>query len=297
MVSLGQIDALRSVLHHGSFTRAAAELRVSRAAVSQRLAALERELGVELLDRSARQLTLSEAGRLLLGRVDPALTRFLDALPRLSGAVVTVGHTITTEVQFVTRLLEIAATELPTLDIRLRRLWTSEACEAVAAGELGLAVVRHPPWTPDLRSELLWDSEFVLRVPRTHPLARRSEVRLEELRDESFLVIPRELSPGTYDLIESVLLQSGIEPRLRHNPVLFTRIADQPPSFRGVSLAPRFDDEVSGDDFRQIRIAGLKQHHRMGVHVVSRQADRGNPVVNALLGILRRIAAEQGDDG
>ena len=71
------------IVRHGSFTKAAEEMGVSRAALSQNLKALERQLGVKLLYRTTRDMSLTEAGRLLLDGVAPALTSIEQAVGAL----------------------------------------------------------------------------------------------------------------------------------------------------------------------------------------------------------------------
>jgi DNA-binding transcriptional LysR family regulator len=74
------------VAHHGSFTRAAEEMGVTRAAVSQNLKALERQLGVRLLYRTTRDMSLTEAGQQLLDTLTPALEKIERAVLRLGDA-------------------------------------------------------------------------------------------------------------------------------------------------------------------------------------------------------------------
>lgn len=74
------------VVRHGSFTKAAEEVGVSRAALSQNLKSLERQLGAKLLYRTTRDMSLTEAGRQLLESVGPALQRIDQAVMTLEEA-------------------------------------------------------------------------------------------------------------------------------------------------------------------------------------------------------------------
>ncbi|MEV7723278.1 LysR family transcriptional regulator [Streptomyces sp. NPDC087917] len=101
MIDVHRLRILRSVATHGSFNRAAAELRLTPSAVSQHIAALERSLGHRVADRSTRGVTLTEAGRLLvetaetvtaeLDRVRGRIDRLAAGRPRLTVATFTSG--------------------------------------------------------------------------------------------------------------------------------------------------------------------------------------------------------------
>ena len=301
MVSFRALQGLRLVARHGSFAAAARELGVTRAGLSQSISALERSLNVMLVDRSARPLTVTMSATLIIDHVQAAIDEFDAALAELTGTgktvEVTVAYTLTTEGQFATRLIEHAREKLPHVKVSLRRLWTAEASVAVTAGVVDIAVTRHPPWSVDLRVEKLWDTALVLRAPNTHRLALRSSVSLTELAGEPLFVVPRELSPGSYDLVESAMLAAGVAPRLVTTPVAYTRFMDQDTTSSGATLGPRVTPAEVAPGFVQIPLEGPGSATRMGVHAVTRYTDRNNITIEALLHVLRDIARTvQADD-
>jgi DNA-binding transcriptional LysR family regulator len=78
------IAVFARVAHHGSFTRAAAELGVSPSALSQTLRSLEKRLGVRLLDRSTRRVSVTEIGQSFLQDAAPALAALSAAVERVN---------------------------------------------------------------------------------------------------------------------------------------------------------------------------------------------------------------------
>src|SRR2546423_5175055 len=79
MLDVKRLRVLRAVATHGSFSAAAEALAYTQSAVSQQIAALEREAGTVLVDRSARGVTLTDAGEALLRHADAILARLADA--------------------------------------------------------------------------------------------------------------------------------------------------------------------------------------------------------------------------
>lgn len=80
---LAAVHAFTRVVHHGNFSRAAAELQVSPSALSQTIRGLERQLGVRLLNRTTRRVGVTEQGRYFLERVLPGLTQMEEAFEAL----------------------------------------------------------------------------------------------------------------------------------------------------------------------------------------------------------------------
>src|SRR5947199_10791771 len=79
MLDVRRMRVLKEVAAKGSFSAAAESLAYTQSAVSQQIAALEREAGLQLVERSARGVHLTEAGRVLLGHADDILRRLSDA--------------------------------------------------------------------------------------------------------------------------------------------------------------------------------------------------------------------------
>src|SRR5512144_2665620 len=79
MLDVRRLRVLREVAAHGSFSAAAEALSYTQSAVSQQIAALEREAGSRLVERSARGVRLTDAGRALVGHTDVILARLADA--------------------------------------------------------------------------------------------------------------------------------------------------------------------------------------------------------------------------
>lgn len=225
-MSLRDVQRLRTftlVVDLGSISAAAGVLGYTQSAVSQQLAALERETGLLLVDRSQRPLRPTAAGALL----KPEVARALAALEGLDAAVedlrggvqrlriAAFPSALASFVPAAVRDLRRAHGELV---VRVLQAETHEAVERLRAGEADLAVVHHLPGVsvPETtgldRVPLFFDPLHVV-VPEGHRLARRETVALAELEGEP-LVLPRRDTPaGRFRaLVEQLCAQAGFTP-------------------------------------------------------------------------------------
>jgi DNA-binding transcriptional LysR family regulator len=226
-MSISDLERLRTlalVLDLGSISAASDVLGYTQSAVSQKLAALEREVGIELVDRSQRPLRPTGAGALLR----PHAERVLAAVARAEAAI--------DDARGGTRVLRLAAfpsalssfvpaavrdlrRKHPDVVVRVVQLETIEAIEDLRQGRSDFAVVHHMPGVPvpetvDLaRRRLLVDDLYVV-VPAGHRLARLDAVSIADLRDEP-LVLPRRDTPaGRFrSVIEQLCAETGFVPQ------------------------------------------------------------------------------------
>lgn len=295
-MAFSAVRTLQTVVTCGTFASAANELGLTRAGLGQRIAALEKSIGVDLLYRQGKTVQLTPAGGVFLDKMRRAVDAFDAGLAELRGndqiKDVTVAYTLTTEGQIVERLAERAEAQLPRIHLTFRRLWTSEASEAVAAGSVDVAIARHPPWWGDLRVEKLWETPLVLSVPKGHRLASCASVAIQEVAGEPISAVPRELSPGSYDIVESTFLAAGVLPHIVNAPVLFDRVKDRDPDVVTASVGPQLTEWELPPEFIQIPLEGPAGEARMGLHMVSRYSDNDNVAIAAVLHLIRQIAAE-----
>jgi molybdate transport repressor ModE-like protein len=192
------MDALRifvEVAQTGSFSRAAERCFVSQSAVSQRVRALERELGQVLVERGKGRpgAQLTEAGARLLEGARDLLAR-ADALRReiteLSGEVTGTLHVATVYsigLHALPPSLSAFLAEYPQVHLRVEYLRTDRIYESLLAGAIDLGIVACPQERPQVEVVPLREEPMVLILPPAHPLAARSEVPLAALAGMSFV--------------------------------------------------------------------------------------------------------------
>jgi DNA-binding transcriptional LysR family regulator len=226
-MSLGDVSRLRAlglVLDLGSISAAASVLGYTQSAVSQQLAALERQVGSALVDRSQRPLRATPAGALLR----PHVERVLAAVGGAEAAVEDLrGGTRRLRVaafpsalsSFVPAAVRDLRRAHPDLLVQVLQLETPEAVERLRGGGADVAVVHHLPGqaVPETaglqRRHLLVDDLHVV-VPAGHRLARRDTVNIADLEAEPLILPRRDTPAGRFrSVVEHLCAQAGFAPR------------------------------------------------------------------------------------
>jgi len=205
------------------FGRAAERLGIAQPPLSQSIHRLEREFGVELFDRSRRQVDLSPAGRLLLDEARALLagTQRMRALMRMvrDGTLGTLRAGVPPETPAVTLqvLLRRLADEVPGLDVDLQELTTGEQVRMLTDARLDVGLLHHPVDAPELRFGPAIRTRLGIVLPRTSPLARGTELALADLAGHDLVLPPRATAPGWYDHVLDLCRRHGFSPaRVRH---------------------------------------------------------------------------------
>ena len=201
MVDLRRLRALRAVADHGTLAAAADALHLTPSAVSQQLAALERELGHALLEPSGRSVRLTPAAHVLLGHADALFAQ----LEKLEGDLAAQDAAPRGEVRIggfptaLAGLLAPAARPLhavaPAVTLRIQEAETPEAVGMLVARDVDLILGMECSAAPRRddtrfhREELLGDILDAV-LPSDHPLAGRARIDLADLSGEGWVAPP-----------------------------------------------------------------------------------------------------------
>ncbi|WP_219471061.1 LysR family transcriptional regulator [Nonomuraea rhizosphaerae] len=203
-------------LHFGN---AAIRLGMAQPPLSQRIKRLEEELGVRLFDRSARQVRLTEAGRLLVGEAREIVAR-VDRLRELvrhgEGTVLKLGVPPDLAAAVIAAL--VAGFRAGNPDVRLApaEIWTADQVTALAEGAIDVGIVRHPINAPGLRyGQVLVQPQGVL-LAEGDPLAQAGEVHLADLAGRDLLMPPKDGEPGLHAATLAECRRHGYVPAQVH---------------------------------------------------------------------------------
>jgi DNA-binding transcriptional LysR family regulator len=225
-----------------NFTRAAERLGVSQQVLSEQIRRLEDELGLQVFDRTTRQVRVTSHGRQILDEaraVVGAADALRDRARRLASAqagVVRLGYSRSTA--FDTAPLVSAVTEArPELRVEVREVPSRQLPHAVRDGEVDVALSRWADDTDQLFAHTLRRLRSGVILRAGDALAGRAEVALGDLAGRSLVMHRREDAPARHDATLAACAEAGVEPeivtaRLPFDP-LFTDVAEG----RGVQIA------------------------------------------------------------
>lgn len=220
-MELRHLRYFKAVAETLNFSEAARRLHIAQPPLSRQIRDLEQELGVQLFTRAGRRVSLTEAGVFLQGEVALMFQRLDSTVAgvRRAGCVEDSELNIGADWRLPMNRLAEAVNELrrqrPDARINFVDLPASEQIEALHRGRL------HVAFMPDLflgtrtGLELLRVErpEVLAALPPTHPFARRSSLRLSELRNETWVILNAEVAPGFRKTLLRILKTAGVRPR------------------------------------------------------------------------------------
>jgi DNA-binding transcriptional LysR family regulator len=215
---LRQMRYFVKVAELGGFTAAAADLHVAQQAVSQQVKAMEEMLGVSLLRRAPRAITLTPAGEVFVReakRVLNAAERLTDrtrAAARGEVGPIRVAYTLTSAYETFPELQAALEAALPGLTVRAREVFGSDVPSLLFNGDFDLALAPRFPLPEGLESQPLRVEPLLVTVSESHPLAGEAGIELRSLQHELFELWPRDMSPGYYDAVVAACRGAGFEP-------------------------------------------------------------------------------------
>ena len=217
-LTLRQIRVFTEVARRLSFVRAAEALHLTPPAVTMQIKELEAALGLPLLDRQGRTISLTTTGEYFLvyaRRIVATLKDAEDAMARfkrVETGVLNIGL-VSTAKYFVPKLLARFREEHPGIEARLHVAGNRERLVALLhAGEVDLAIMGRPPKELATRAEPFAAHPLVFVAPPGHPLAAAEQVSLQALADQPLLA--REPGSGTRQAMEDFFRAHHVVPRI-----------------------------------------------------------------------------------
>lgn len=189
----GQLHYFVTVAQEGQITRAARKLHIAQPALSQAIAQLETDLGLKLLERHARGVTLTTAGEKFLEKARVAVAADRDALQtaqslaRAQTGVIEFGFLGTPPGLDSPAPLAAFAETHPSIDIRYRDLAFPSKPTSAWLSEVDMAVCHQPPADPKVWIQPLRTEPRVVLAPKHHRVAGRAELTVAEILDETFI--------------------------------------------------------------------------------------------------------------
>jgi LysR family transcriptional regulator, transcription activator of glutamate synthase operon len=280
IVEIRQVEYFLGVVRAGSFGKAADDLHVAKSALSRQVKLLETELGAELLVRTpGQELRLTPAGEAfkseaveIVAAVDQARTSVAALAGPESGRVDTVvGQGWETYPIWMYLMTEFRKAH-PEVLLNVSEGRTTEAMfELVSSRDVDVAItsVSEVPEVSGLTIEVLHTEPVVIALPPDHRLAGKDSVKLEQLRDESWL-----LPPLAREFMAEVGASVGFEPRIDLGVASFTMARSLVLAGEGVSILSESEREF----YRPAAIAALTPTLPVSILMAHRTGNRNGAV-------------------
>src|ERR671931_1777252 len=295
MLDVRRMRVLREVAVRGSFSAAAEALSFTQSAVSQQIAALEREAGTTLVQRSARGVKLTDAGGALGRHAEAIMARLaeaeaeLEAIAGLRGGRLRMASFESAGSTLMPLAIAGFRERHPAVELSMSLAEPEDSVPMLRSGELDLAIVFDSSGVAELdgvdRLHLLEDPMY-LALPRDHPLAHRRRVRLEDLAGEAWVAGAADCECNR--LLSRACAMAGYQPRIAFETDDYTAMQGFVAAGVGVSLIAELGLRTVRDDIvvrdlgrdtpaRQIYAATLADGYRA-------------PATQAMLDILADVA-------
>jgi len=295
-MELRQLRYLVALADEQHFTRAAAREHIAQPALSQQIRRLEQEVGLALVERTTRKVTVTEAGKTLVARARRILSEVdaakaeMQALAGVRAGHVSVGTMHTMGPVDVSHALAVFHERHPAVELTVREQSSEELAEMLRDDVLDLAFlsVTERIETQGLVLRQLVSEELVAVLPHDHPLATRKRLRMAELADEQF-VSYRE-GARLRELLTYAAHQAGFEPQIKLESNESERIRRLVARGMGVAILPQSDADRSAGHLAVAALTGPSL--RRDITLACREGRRLSPAAAEFLELSKELFSE-----
>jgi DNA-binding transcriptional LysR family regulator len=243
---LWQLRYFVAVAEHLHFGRAAAALHISQPPLSRAIRALEERVGTTLFARTRRRVELTPAGARFLEEARRTLQQLERAVLELRGMAagergrLRIGFVSLADYGVLPGLLKGFKAARPGVQLALREMLSPEQSAALAAGELDFGLLLPPVAESEGLEHLVVQRErFVVALPARHRLAAsHAPLAMSELAGESFVMVPREIAPGLYDIVSGLAARAGFSLNVAQEAIQMQTVVSLVSSGLGAAVVP-----------------------------------------------------------
>lgn len=241
-MSIRNLTYFVEVAKEKNFTRAANNLHLSQPALSKVIKNLENDLKVQLIDRQGKQFKLTDAGEIFYNNCETALETINKELEKLYDSVnfqkgkIIVGIPPVIGTAIFPTLLSNFKKTYPDIEIILIEGGANIIKDMIEEGEVDIGVVMLPFQSEQFHAIPMIYSESKLVVHKSHKFADRETVRLEEIKNENFVILSEEYM--LYNQIISACKLKGFEPKIIFKSTQWDFLAEMVSINEGITILP-----------------------------------------------------------
>jgi len=279
-----------------NFTKAAARLRVAQPALSRQVQDLEDEIGVDLLRRSPRGVTLTAEGKLFLEEVRELLKRVDEsvektrALARGEYGELHIGYVSVPTAEILPPALETFRKTVPHVKLVLHDLSTDELITGLRNGALEVAIMVQPigEQTAGIEFETLHGYVWCVALSRTHPFARLKAIPLERVAGERLVILSRKNYSEYNRILGRILALVSTKPRIAMECDSEDSLFMEVEAGRGIALVTTIAKLATGKRLLYRPLTGTTETQLVGIA----RATKGDvtPAGEKFCEILRQIS-------
>lgn len=225
------------------FGRAAELLSMSQPPLTVAVKKLEKELKVQLFDRTTRSVKLTAAGQMFRDTLAPVLAdldRVVSEVSEVNTGIrgkLTVGFVSSASYTMIPEAVRLFRDRRPLVELALSPVTTDEQVDLLVEGQLDIGILRDPMRIPGMDLEPIHTEPLVLVLLESHPLAALSTVSVEDFADEAFILFPYKQMSGFFSVVHSLFDGHG-QPRIVEQAIHQETILGLVAAGLGMSILP-----------------------------------------------------------
>ncbi|MBD8680124.1 LysR family transcriptional regulator [Sphingomonas sp. CFBP 13720] len=271
MIDIRRLQLFVAVAEELHFGRAAARVGMAQPPFSQQIRRLEQELGVDLLVRTSRHVSLTNAGSELLVSARDLIARRDQIVGRVQRTAIgeagtlRLGFAASSAIGILPRIIRRFREALPDVLLELDDRDGTDVAAAIRTRALDVAVVRAPFEADQIMVELLHSEAFVAVLPAAHRLATRASVTPADLAGIPLILFPRPASPGLHDTIIGMCIGAGFSPVIVQEANAWLSIMGLVDSGFGVTIAPKSAASICPSTIACVPVVGTSDRAQLAM--------------------------------
>lgn len=274
------------------FGRAAERLHMTQPPLSKQIQQLEQEIGVVLFKRNKRHVELTTAGEFFLPEARQVLAQASQAVDTAQRAQrgefgrLVIGFVGSASYDILPRFIREYRRIFPDVAVLLHELSTPDQISALIGSRIDIGLLHPPVSTSLIEAEPVKRGFAALALPKNHPLAKKDKIQIEDLRDQSFIVVSREIWPGLYDEFLSLFREIGFSPKIVQEATEYQMVVGLVSAGIGIGVVPDGAEKLFNLEVVYRRIDG----HPLGaVLSMAHLKKNTNPAMKQFISLTKRI--------
>lgn len=269
-MELRDLKSFMEVAKYKSFTSAAEHSYLTQPSLSKAVKKLEKELGVELFDRSTRHLYLTDAGQIVYQQSQKAfsalseLNVLLDDLRNIAVGDIKIGIPPLIGTLFFPKIAEVFTNRYPNVSLELVEHGAKLIERLVEDAQIDVGIIVLPASEEKFHTYPFIQDEFYVFLHKDHKLAERTSISLNELAEEKFVLFKKDFT--LHDYIIQACQKEGFTPNVSYRSSQWDLIVELVSSQLGITLLPKsIYDKQSNDNIKIVRLENPTLYWNLGV--------------------------------